>query len=433
MLAISSQISDASVQEPVQPERLKFARKGGSKEPGTIGVFGRLLAGLFRKNQNPQPRGAEQVPDAVPKNDKKTKPVLTGFHVPGKKQGTEELVSSRKQLKQEKPEKAGKTPKKIGPEERNPGETLSVVMADATRAADTANAPKTGAGEAAENTKTELVTGLADEKAEKPKNQERTDFSPEKPQFSPERVQFSPVFQEKAQKDTGEIRQEETRPESSRASNRDRRKDRIAVEVRDQRTAGSRETSPDLPVQFHAAEKEFAVELRPVGERVFAGENRGAETPAVVESGSGGFADLLAEQLAGDLSPNIVKQAAILLRDGGEGTIRLSLKPETLGKVKIHLEMAENKISGHIVVDSEEALRAFEKEIHTLEQAFRDSGFTDTSLDTALSGNGGGWKEEETGPFFSERFAASSYDSASEQRAFSGGLNDGFSMVNLLV
>jgi hypothetical protein len=46
--------------------------------------------------------------------------------------------------------------------------------------------------------------------------------------------------------------------------------------------------------------------------------------------------------------------------------------------------MAENKISGHIFVESEEALRAFEQEIHTLEQAFRDSGFEGATLSTAL-------------------------------------------------
>jgi flagellar hook-length control protein FliK len=109
----------------------------------------------------------------------------------------------------------------------------------------------------------------------------------------------------------------------------------------------------------------------------------------------------------------------MVLRDNGQGTIRLSLKPESLGNVKIRLEMAENKITGHIVVESEEALRAFEREVHSLEQAFRDSGFDGAELDMSLAQGGGGaeqrWNGEETDrPFLSERLAASRYDAAAE-------------------
>jgi hypothetical protein len=98
--------------------------------------------------------------------------------------------------------------------------------------------------------------------------------------------------------------------------------------------------------------------------------------------------------------------------------------------------MAENKISGHIVVESEEALRAFEREIHTLEQAFRDSGFESATLNAALDYRNSGqqWKEKQASPFFSQRFAAS-YDSGSGVKEVSGGYTSGFglSAVNLLV
>jgi flagellar hook-length control protein FliK len=446
MLDISPQISDASVQERIQPESSGFVKKGKSGDAGPIGAFGRLLAGLLRKNQSPQPRETES--SVLPKtaaasgNDKKAKPVLAGFRGPEtvKKQNTEELVSSRK------PPRSEKTGKKPDHEELSLVETVAAakradaadmanIAGDTTEAVDTADAVNAAdlsgtadngnpapEAELQASAEKEAVTGLAGKKPEKINADSAA---------LPEKAQFSPVFSGK--KEAEEARQETVKPESPNGS-RNRRKDRVTFEVRDQRTAVSPETSPELRVQelSRGAERELTVELRPAGERTFAGEARGAESPAG-ETVPGGFAKLLAEQLAGDLSPNIVKQAAIVLRDGGEGTIRLSLKPETLGKVKIHLEMAENKISGHIFVESEEALRAFEKEIHTLEQAFRDSGFTDASLDTALSGNGGGWKREENVPFFSERFAASSYDSASELQAFFGVSDGGFSTVDLLV
>jgi flagellar hook-length control protein FliK len=448
MLDISSQISDASVQECIQPESSGFVRKGESGDTGPIGAFGRLLAGLLRKNQSSQPRETEAsvLPEASAdsNNGKKTKPVLAGFRVQRtvKNQDTEELASSRKPLRPEKNVKKTdreeqslvETAAASAMERGSAGATDTVSVADAADsaeaagvadsgdAANTAASPEARLREIAEK---EAVSGLAGKKPEKT----NADAA-----VSPEKTQFSPVFSGK--KEAEETRRETAKPESS-AGNRNRRKDRVTVEVQDQRTNVSPETSPDLRVQelSRAAERELTVELRPVGERAFAGEGRGvdARNPESLAAESGGFASLLAEQLAGDLSPDIVKQAAIVLRDGGEGTIRLSLKPETLGKVKIHLEMAENKISGHILVESEEALRAFEKEIHTLEQAFRDSGFTDASLDTALSGNGGGRKGEESIPFFSERFAVSSYDSASELRAFSGIPGGGFSTVDLLV
>ncbi|MDR0784697.1 MAG: flagellar hook-length control protein FliK [Treponema sp.] len=128
------------------------------------------------------------------------------------------------------------------------------------------------------------------------------------------------------------------------------------------------------------------------------------------------FADILTRQLDGGLSSEIVKQAAVVLKDGGQGVIRLSLKPETLGSVKIRLEMSENKVVGHIIVDSGDALRAFDKAVPSLEQAFRDSGFETATLNASLSNNGGrgenafrrnGFEEK---PFFSERFVAQTYD-----------------------
>lgn len=133
------------------------------------------------------------------------------------------------------------------------------------------------------------------------------------------------------------------------------------------------------------------------------------------------FEDLLSRELSQNLSTDIVRQAQVLLRDSGEGTIRLALRPESLGNVKIQLELAEKKIIGHIIVESNEALRAFEREIHSLEQAFKDSGFGETSLDTALASEGdekGGdpqQREGGQGPFFSERLAASTYDTGMER------------------
>ncbi|MDR2740323.1 MAG: flagellar hook-length control protein FliK [Treponema sp.] len=183
---------------------------------------------------------------------------------------------------------------------------------------------------------------------------------------------------------------------------------------------------------------DIAVELRNNG------RNREYLELGQEKSAGQAFEDILARELHQNLNGDIVRQASIMVRDGGEGTIKLSLKPESLGIVKIRLEMAENKITGHIIVESNEALRAFEREIRSLEQAFRDSGFAGASLDMALAGDGGQsssqgrWNSE--APFFPAGVVSSSYNAMAEtadlfsaDAGLDGFDGPGVSRVNVLV
>jgi flagellar hook-length control protein FliK len=147
----------------------------------------------------------------------------------------------------------------------------------------------------------------------------------------------------------------------------------------------------------------------------------GGERAVPAGGNAGTFEEVLTRELHHHLNGDIVRHAQIILRDKGEGVIRLSLKPESLGNVKIRLELTENKIAGHIIVESGEALRAFEREIASLEQSFRDSGYESAELNAFLAqdgrGSGGGGAGEE--PFYSPRFAAdraaSRYDETLER------------------
>ncbi|MDR1970896.1 MAG: flagellar hook-length control protein FliK [Treponema sp.] len=180
--------------------------------------------------------------------------------------------------------------------------------------------------------------------------------------------------------------------------------------------------------------------------QAFASTERG-EGPAPAPEKAGSFEDLLARELRQNLNSDMVRQAQVVLREGGEGTIRLSLRPESLGNVKIRLELTENKITGRIVVESGEALRAFEREIPALEQAFRESGYESADLETFLSqgeGNSGtGGSGEEGKPFYSPRLAvekaASRYDETLERTDASmpdipgKGPGNGHIQVNMLI
>ncbi|MDR0409483.1 MAG: flagellar hook-length control protein FliK [Spirochaetaceae bacterium] len=135
------------------------------------------------------------------------------------------------------------------------------------------------------------------------------------------------------------------------------------------------------------------------------------------------FENFLARELQQNLGGDIVRQAQILLREGGEGTIRLSLRPESLGKVKIHLEMAENKVTGKIVVESGEALRAFEHELASLEETFRSEGFDGANLSLELEErpdprNSEDGRQAEGAAKFSVRTASSRYDGAVDKVTF---------------
>jgi flagellar hook-length control protein FliK len=128
------------------------------------------------------------------------------------------------------------------------------------------------------------------------------------------------------------------------------------------------------------------------------------------------FQDMLARELNQNLNNDIVRHGSILLRDGGEGLIKLSLQPDSLGNVKIRLEMAENQGPGQIMVESDEALRAFERDIHSLEQAFRDSGYEGVSFDIAHTPDQGpgGQDRQRRETDFLQPLAAAAYDTAGD-------------------
>ena len=220
---------------------------------------------------------------------------------------------------------------------------------------------------------------------------------------------------------------------------RDRRKERIDVDVYDLRTptndAKAKPTESKSPQDGTTKTVELTLHLKE-------GTEKKAEDPKLssMQSPSRSFQDMLAQELRTTMNGDIVRHASMVLKDGGEGLIRLNLKPESLGNVRIKLEMADNKVTGHILVESEEALRAFEKEIHSLEQAFKDGGFQGASLEVSVSADGRGSGSFKQGqmqqPFYSDRLVAHTYDGAlpellsqNQNSSLSSGLNVSINML----
>ena len=178
---------------------------------------------------------------------------------------------------------------------------------------------------------------------------------------------------------------------------------------------GSAGLRPEARMSVEGAIKEVNLELRLPNQ----GQNASAATTSWEVKAGHAFEDMLARELHQNFNNDIVRHASAILKEGSQGIIKLALMPESLGNVKIRLEMAENKITGIIIVESEEALRAFEKEVASLEKAFRDSGFAGADLEMSLASNGQEaqqqWQGMESTRTLPWQYAASRYDDAIER------------------
>jgi flagellar hook-length control protein FliK len=202
------------------------------------------------------------------------------------------------------------------------------------------------------------------------------------------------------------IKQDDLRSRSRRAA---------TLEVKDMRTETVNNTQINSfkaveasvgRVQEGSSLREITLELR----LPESGSQSTAQTTWETKAGTA-LENMLARELHQNFNGDIVRHASMALRNGGEGTIKIALKPENLGNVKIHLEMSENKVTGRIVVESIETLNAFRKELAALEQAFRDSGFANADLNLSLTSDGQNANEwEQETDSFSPRMAALRYE-----------------------
>ena len=81
----------------------------------------------------------------------------------------------------------------------------------------------------------------------------------------------------------------------------------------------------------------------------------------------------------------LVRASTMVLKDGG-GEIRLVLKPESLGSVRVRMNLVDNHIEGRIIVDSAAVKHVFDGSVDALRRALTADGFQMGSLQVSVGG-----------------------------------------------
>jgi flagellar hook-length control protein FliK len=93
--------------------------------------------------------------------------------------------------------------------------------------------------------------------------------------------------------------------------------------------------------------------------------------------------------LNGEGPGRMADQARFILRDNDRGEIHLTLYPETLGKVKIALNLNGQHLDGRIFVENQNVKDVFQQNLNGLMQAFKDSGWNELTLQVSVGGGDG--------------------------------------------
>lgn len=163
------------------------------------------------------------------------------------------------------------------------------------------------------------------------------------------------------------------------------------IEVKDFRTnvEGAQDEAKDFKKDFVRAAQndsqgggiELTMDLNAQGEKNILS----LDSQSASADGSN-FQTMLKNQITQNAG-EFVRAGNIVLRDNDSGTINLVLHPESLGNVKIGLELSGKMVTGHIVVASREAFNAFGDGADVLRNAFIQGGFEDAKFDVSFAGS----------------------------------------------
>lgn len=215
-----------------------------------------------------------------------------------------------------------------------------------------------------------------------------------------QRRELSAIDQKRSEA-SSQTEREHSMSVSSR-SKKDSEGNSLVIDVRDQRRGraarAERHGDQDARSAGDSVETSHSQRTRPVTQAHSGGEissdagdaefNPGAQSQSGAAVTHGDTRSEAAVRLAQTLrdtgASDIVRQAQIILRNQNEGELRLLLRPDSLGTVRIRMEMVEDRVALRIFVDNETAGEAFRNSIAELQRSFEESGVQTGSVEVTV-------------------------------------------------
>ena len=134
------------------------------------------------------------------------------------------------------------------------------------------------------------------------------------------------------------------------------------------------------------------------------------EAPRKAASASAAAPQSGLERLREMAGSELIRASNLVLRDGG-GEIRLVLKPDSLGSVRIRMNLVDNKIEGRIIVDTSAVKQVMDQSIDALSRALTAGGFQTDSLEVSVGGqNADNGRQMQEPPADVRRVAAEGFE-----------------------
>ncbi len=87
----------------------------------------------------------------------------------------------------------------------------------------------------------------------------------------------------------------------------------------------------------------------------------------------------------------MMKEVTGLIQRGESGTVVLKLKPETLGKVKVEINVSDNAVHAHIEVDNDAVRQIVQSNISSLKQSLNLNGLQLSGINVSVSNQNSKW------------------------------------------